>query len=98
MEKLDNWNKKQTDFFDNLTQEYGSFDFARESCDAKKQSEKFINYFDLAAENKRQLVDAGVTWENIIDCGLCTVCEDERFYSFRKEKDDSGRMISFICK
>jgi len=51
MEKLDNWNKKQTDFFDNLTQEYGSFDFARESCDAKKQSEKFINYFDLAADS-----------------------------------------------
>ncbi len=49
MEILENWNKKQEVFFDNLTQEYGSFDFARESFDAKKQGEKFINYFDLTA-------------------------------------------------
>lgn len=51
MEKLEKWNKKQEEFFDNLTQEYGSFDFARESRDAKRQGEKFINYFDLAAGN-----------------------------------------------
>lgn len=51
MEKLENWNKKQEDFFDDLTQEYGSFDFARESLDAKKQSERFINYFELTSDS-----------------------------------------------
>ncbi len=55
-------------------------------------------FFDLAAENKRQLVDCGVKEDNIADCGRCTVCENDRFYSFRKEKDDAGRMVSFLCR
>ena len=61
-----------------------------------KRSGKF--YFDLAAENKRQLIKAGALEENILDLDICTVCENESFYSFRKEQAAAGRTLSLIAK
>ena len=55
-------------------------------------------HLDLAGENKRQLQEAGVLRRNIFDTGICTVEENEDFYSFRKERDSAGRTISFITK
>ena len=54
--------------------------------------------FDLPKENRRQLIEAGVPAGNITDFGICTVAENRDFYSFRKEKDSAGRIISFIVK
>ncbi|MGH7197169.1 MAG: peptidoglycan editing factor PgeF [Candidatus Omnitrophota bacterium] len=54
--------------------------------------------FDLGAENKLQLLAAGASSANIVDHEICTVDENENFYSFRREKDAAGRMISFIIK
>jgi YfiH family protein len=51
-------------------------------------------YFDLALVNSRQLLDAGVYSGNIFDCQFCTSCCHEDFFSYRKERDSSGRMIS----
>ncbi len=53
-------------------------------------------YFDLAAENRRRLISAGASPAHIEPCGICTVTDNPDFYSFRKEKDDAGRLISFI--
>ena len=53
-------------------------------------------YFDLAGENKRQLLEAGITKANILDTKLCTVGQNKHYFSFRKEKDAAGRIISFI--
>ncbi len=55
-------------------------------------------YFNLAKENARQLREAGAANKNIIDHEICTFSESENFYSFRKEKDATGRTISFIVK
>lgn len=55
-------------------------------------------HFDLAGENRRQLVKSKVPADNITDYQICTVDENENFYSFRKEKDNAGRIISFIQK
>ena len=55
-------------------------------------------HFDLARENKRQLRKTGVTNKNMTDLEICTVAENGDFYSFRKEKDKAGRIISFIVK
>ena len=51
-------------------------------------------YMDLAGANKKQLLRAGVKTENIFDQRVCTSCNIQNFYSFRVEKDSSGRMIS----
>ncbi len=55
-------------------------------------------YFDLAAQNRKQLMRAGALDQNILDLDICTVCENSDFYSFRKEQDSAGRIISLITK
>jgi len=52
-------------------------------------------YLKLAYANRRQLRDVGVKDENILDCKLCTCCDD-RFFSYRAQGDDAGRMISVM--
>ena len=51
---------------------------------------------DLAAANRCQLIDAGVEEQHIDVVGGCTSCDAARFYSFRREKEQAGRMISYI--
>jgi dCMP deaminase len=53
-------------------------------------------YLDLPGAVKRQLVDAGVRPERIFDAGLCTACDLESFYSFRKEGRAAGRIAGVI--
>ena len=55
-------------------------------------------YFDLAGENRRQLIAAGARPDHIRDLEICTVSENDDYYSFRKEKDGVGRIVSFIKK
>lgn len=53
-------------------------------------------YLDLASLNLKQAQDAGVLVQNIFDCGLCTCCRNEEFFSYRKESKDCGRLISVM--
>jgi YfiH family protein len=52
-------------------------------------------HLDLAAENARQLRQAGVTGENIYASNLCTMCRSAEFDSFRRDREAAGRMYSF---
>ena len=54
--------------------------------------------FDLVLENKKELLKAGAGERNISDSGICTVCQNRDFYSYRKEKETAGRMISIISR
>lgn len=54
-------------------------------------------HFDLSGENRRRLLKAGVQEECLHDYGVCTAAEPEDFYSYRREKDRAGRMLSFIA-
>ncbi len=51
---------------------------------------------DLAQENRAQLIECGVNPERIESNGRCTFCEPEIFYSYRREGEKAGRMVSFI--
>jgi hypothetical protein len=53
-------------------------------------------HLDLAFENRKQLEDAGVLPDNIEALGVCTFCDAERFFSYRREKEKAGRMTSYI--
>jgi len=55
-------------------------------------------FFDLAGENKKQLMEAGADPKNISDSKMDTFSGQGRFYSFRREKEAAGRIISFIRK
>ena len=53
-------------------------------------------FLDLIKINKKQLVSCGVKNKNIIDSKICTSCENNKFFSYRREKDKAGRMMSVI--
>ena len=53
-------------------------------------------HIDLAEQNRNQLIAAGVPKGNIEISGGCTRCDTRLFHSFRRDKDQAGRMISFI--
>lgn len=52
-------------------------------------------YLDLALVNKNQLIAQGVEEENIYDCQICSCCE-ERFFSYRREGENTGRHLSLM--
>jgi polyphenol oxidase len=52
-------------------------------------------FMDIALINQRQLVDCGVREENIFDPQLCTFSSND-FFSFRKEAEAAGRLISVM--
>jgi polyphenol oxidase len=51
-------------------------------------------FLDLPAINEIQLRQAGVS--GIWKSGECTFCRAEKFFSFRREREQAGRMLSFI--
>lgn len=50
---------------------------------------------DFASEIVRQCRALGVTAVN--DCGVCTACDLNRYYSYRAEKGRTGRMLAFLA-
>lgn len=53
-------------------------------------------YFDLIKANRDQLLSSGIKASNIIDSGFCTACLNDKFFSYRKEKKTTNRMLSVI--
>jgi YfiH family protein len=53
-------------------------------------------HLDVRAANARQLEDAGVRPEQIHHVGDCTSCRRDLYYSYRRDGQDTGRMISFV--
>lgn len=53
---------------------------------------------DLVEANRRILVAAGIPDHQIHDCGLCTYCHHDRFYSYRRDPEDPGRMVASIAR
>jgi YfiH family protein len=51
---------------------------------------------DLAAINREQLIRTGVPASHIDTLGRCTFCESALFHSYRRDREQAGRMISFI--
>lgn len=51
---------------------------------------------DLREVNKFLLLKAGVPEKNIFITGYCSSCNDAEFFSHRRDKGKTGRMLSFI--
>jgi len=60
----------------------------------KKLDKKYM--LDLPFINKKQLLDIGLKKSNIEMSNICTACEVDRYFSYRKEKGCSGRFMSMI--
>jgi len=59
-----------------------------------KVGDKYM--LDLPYINKVQLIQSGVESSNIYLSGVCTSCDNERFFSYRKECGCSGRFLTLI--
>lgn len=53
-------------------------------------------YLDLALANRRILLSAGLSGENIQVSGICTACHNSLFFSHRKQDKKRGVQVSFI--
>lgn len=53
---------------------------------------------DLKMMNAYILASTGMSEKNLLLSPLCTVQENELFYSFRREGEGAGRMINFIMR
>lgn len=51
---------------------------------------------DLQLINRLQMIEAGVKSENIEMSNICTACENDNYFSYRRENGCSGRFGSFI--
>ena len=68
------------------------FDVDFKRFDAQKQK----YYIDLKGANKKQLLDFGLSLENIEVSPYCTFKNEELFFSHRRDKGVTGRMIAVI--
>lgn len=55
-------------------------------------------HLDLVELNRFQLLKAGVKPEKIMVSHQCTFCNEEKFYSFRRQKKRNGSMFSFAVR
>ena len=61
----------------------------------KQSGEKYM--LNLPTVNKQQLLDVGIQIDNIEMSHICTACEVEHYFSYRKEHGCSGRFMSMIA-
>jgi hypothetical protein len=54
-------------------------------------------HIDAVKANINMLKQCGLKEENIIDSGICTVCNSDILHSYRAEKDKSGRNSAIMC-
>ncbi len=59
-----------------------------------KQNGKFTA--DLWRLNRDILISAGVRGENISIAGECTVCNKDKYYSYRAHRERTGRLAAMI--
>ena len=53
-------------------------------------------YLDLVSINKTQLLNLGVKEANISDSKICTSCQNKEFFSYRREGNACGRIMSVM--
>lgn len=51
---------------------------------------------DTVEINKRMIKEIGIKEENIIDSKLCTVCNSDKFHSYRKDRPNYGLNVAII--
>lgn len=54
-------------------------------------------YIDSVKANIKMLKNCGLKEENIIDSGICTVCNSNSLHSYRAHKSNAGRNAAIMC-
>ena len=64
-------------------------EYAVETADGKWQ-------LDLSLANVLQLLDSGIPRENIETTEICVSCQKDTFFSYRRDRGETGRQMGFI--
>jgi YfiH family protein len=67
-----------------------------ELASSSLQTRDNVTYLHLRNLNQAILHRAGIPQSQIFRVGPCTSCAKEEFFSYRREKKETGRQISFI--
>jgi YfiH family protein len=79
-----------------------AFEVGEEVAEQFESDVKYFNsvrqkfFVDLKKENKKQLLRMGLKEKNIEISSYCTVINNDKFFSYRKEKGKTGRMLAVI--
>jgi len=66
-------------------------EFLYEHADSEKK------YLDLQSFIIGQFISRGIIESNIFIDYSCTHCENQKYFSYRRDKNHSGRMLGIIC-
>lgn len=72
------------------------FDFAHKYIENDKNTEAKFK-IDLWGINKELIIKSGVLEENIEAANMCTMCNEELFYSHRRQGEKRGSLAAFMC-
>jgi YfiH family protein len=78
---------------DDVYSHFGFLGREKQNYFTKRRDKSYM--MDLKGINAYIAEQAGILSENIEICDLCTYCNPEIFYSYRRDKD-TGRNLSFI--
>ncbi len=53
-------------------------------------------HVDLVAANRQQLLQQGIPSSKVSAVARCTYCREDEFFSYRRDGERAGRMLSFI--
>ena len=67
----------------------------KNECLIDRQNGKY--QLDLKTLHRRMMIDTGIPAQNIKVSGACTYEEDELYYSHRRDRGKTGRMLGFIA-
>ena len=70
--------------------------FGDAAADLLRPAPESRRFLDLAAANRRVLIQAGVPEERIESADLCTSCREDLFFSHRRDQGRTGRQINFV--
>ncbi|HCL00373.1 MAG TPA: peptidoglycan editing factor PgeF [Candidatus Marinimicrobia bacterium] len=51
-------------------------------------------YLDVPGAIRMRLIARGINSDHIDDSGLCTACEEDLFFSYRRDRGQTGRMMA----
>ena len=82
-------------YISNTMADLASEKLIKGNCFVREQSDNKLS-FDLWQANREQLLKGGIPEENIYSSEVCTSCTVDHFFSYRKEKNVTGRFAAFI--
>ncbi|SNX53527.1 peptidoglycan editing factor PgeF [Thermoanaerobacterium sp. RBIITD] len=79
---------------DDVAEEVKKLDINHDNVLIPKGNDKWM--FNLEMTNYLELTGCGLKDENITLSGLCTHCNKEEFFSYRRDKGNTGSMAAFM--